>query len=573
MRQASISYFFPPTEFKRLPFSLQPFKVFLVAKKKQVGANHIIRRGYSIGKADADDDDDFLFDCFVDNPIIQEFEAFGPTKSLIVGGTGSGKTAVIRKILSSHDHAVRIDPREFSIEYVSNSDVLKVLNSYGVDLDLCFQILWQHLLVLEYIKAQYDVANEDGADQFFDGFWRLFKNDRTKAIALDYLKDWKGQFWQSTDEILREWTRQYEEKISGEGGFDVHALKAKAATEGKEGSALRVQVHERFKTAITPKLRQDLSKVIDLLSEARVNQQKRVYLLIDNLDERWADDSVRFQMIGALVETLRKFRKISNLKILVSLRLDVIERTYLTRDHVGFQRDKLDDLAGRLRWTTNELREIADTRIQLLFKRKYTDAKVSFADIFPKDAWTYIVTRTLMRPRDIVSFINHCLEVADGRTALTMTLIKDAEREYSRLRKRVLVDEWRSTFPTLNVLLDTFANKPRTMALKDIVLWDAWPDVAIRIWNDEALVDPIYLLAEAVANNPKTVTEFAKEAIATLYRVGAIGVKIQAGDRFIYAHSDAPVLTASELSENSTVKVHLMLERALNVRDDGRSPA
>jgi hypothetical protein len=543
----------------------------MAKKKKSSNSNRIIKKGYSIGKADADDDDDFLFDCFVESPLLDEFEDIKSTRRIILGGTGSGKTAAIRWIDSRNEHARRVDPREFSIEYVSNSDVLQVLHKFGVELDLCFQILWQHLLVIEYIKENFDVVDEKGAANFLEQLYDFFRNDKAKQAALDYLKTWKGQFWETTDEIVREWTRDYEEKVKSVGGIDVHALKARSEIEGKEGNSVRVEIHERFKKVINPKLRADLSKVLDLLAEAKINHQKRIYLLIDHLDERWADDAIRFQMIGALIDTVKKLRKIPNLKVIISLRLDVLERASIARDDLGFQRDKLEDLAGRLRWSRADLSELADSRIQLLFKRQYTGAKVLFKDIFPAEGFDYIVERTLMRPRDVVSFVNQCLDHADGRSNITLSGMKEAERVYSRLRMGTLVDEWRSTFPNLDTLLGVISNRPRVLRYPELLQWPAWHDAALRIWSEEKQIDPIYPAAERVANNPSTISDFIAEALTVLYRVGAIGIKLQPGDRFLYSYLDTPVLSPTELSPAASVRVHLMLDRALNVRgaDEG----
>lgn len=60
--------------------------------------------------------------------------------------------------------------------------------------------------------------------------------------------------------------------------------------------------------------------------EQKKYEQKKFYILIDKLDERWVDASVRFRLIRSLLETLKTFRKIQNLKIIVSLRIDVLEK-------------------------------------------------------------------------------------------------------------------------------------------------------------------------------------------------------------------------------------------------------
>jgi hypothetical protein len=51
---------------------------------------------------------------------------------------------------------------------------------------------------------------------------------------------------------------------------------------------------------------------------------KQFHILIDKLDEHWVDVSIRFKLIRSLIESLKSFRRITNLKILVALRSDVL---------------------------------------------------------------------------------------------------------------------------------------------------------------------------------------------------------------------------------------------------------
>ena len=79
-----------------------------------------------------------------------------------------------------------------------------------------------------------------------------------------------------------------------------------------------------------------------MLSVSDGDQMKEFYILVDRLDERWVDDSIRFRMIKALMETLKSFRKIRNLKILVALRQDVLERVVQETNDISFQREKFE---------------------------------------------------------------------------------------------------------------------------------------------------------------------------------------------------------------------------------------
>lgn len=61
--------------------------------------------------------------------------------------------------------------------------------------------------------------------------------------------------------------------------------------------------------------------------------------MIDKLDEKWVDETVRFDLIRALIECLRSFNKISKLKVVVAIREDVLERVVQDNRDIGFQRE------------------------------------------------------------------------------------------------------------------------------------------------------------------------------------------------------------------------------------------
>src|SRR5690606_2451813 len=166
----------------------------------------------------------------------------------------------------------------------------------------------------------------------------------------------------------------------------------------------------RVKKIVNTNLLSDLSKVMDLLTEYEGDSKYRhpYYILVDRIDENWVDESIRYQLIRALIECLRSFRKIRNLKIIVAIRSDVLERVIQENTQAGFQREKYDEYFLRIRWTKEQLWTHVEKRINFLFRRKYSSENVFFYDIFDKkvgsqDTFDYIIERTLMRPRDVIS--------------------------------------------------------------------------------------------------------------------------------------------------------------------------
>jgi hypothetical protein len=203
-----------------------------------------------------------------------------------------------------------------------------------------------------------------------------------------------------------------------------------------------------------------------MLADRALDEQKKFYILIDKLDERWVDASVRFRLIRSLLETLKTFRRIQNLKIIVSLRIDVLEKVLQETRDITFQREKYEDYFVKIKWDRNLLRNLVDERIKALFRRKYTGKDITFTDVFHNNVgnvspFDYMIEKTLYRPRDIIAFINQCLSEAHGHYEVTGQQVRRAEVEYSRIRREALEQEWESAFPTIRSLLKYVASRKR----------------------------------------------------------------------------------------------------------------
>ena len=55
----------------------------------------IYKRGVHVGEISAEEDGQFLANCFVKQPIFDQLVDIQSSKSLIIGRTGSGKTAIV----------------------------------------------------------------------------------------------------------------------------------------------------------------------------------------------------------------------------------------------------------------------------------------------------------------------------------------------------------------------------------------------------------------------------------------------------------------------------------------------
>ncbi len=549
--------------------------------KKKISPEHIIQHDTRIGRTAAENDDEFLLTCFVDNKALAEALSTNTPGMILAGRTGSGKTAILRYI--EHHHKVaRIEPARMALQYISNSDILRFLHDIGADLDILFQTIWKHVLCVEYIRLRYDINTEEKSKTWYQNLWGIFNNDVREKKALEYLDEWGGRFWVTIDENVKEVISKTEARLNAEIGVDFQKFKTKAGYGKNLSNEQKSEFIARVRKVIHADQLSDLSKVLDLLKKEEIKnkQQQPCYLLIDDLDERWIDDSLKYRMINALVETLKSFGKIQHLKILVALRSDVIERAMQESTSTGFQREKFSDYVIRIRWTEKELKEVVNRRIRLLYSRKYTKKDVSFEDIFPnivkgEKPIKFLLDRTLLRPRDIIAFVNYCLEEAEDRVDVSSSQMLAAERHYSAERLSALCDEWRTAFPTLREILGIFSGGTSSRRFDEFLETGLLQEIGLQICGKtKTAFDPLFepankLFPQSGEPSERDCANFSRSIFVTLYRVGAIGIK-SSETPYEYHFRKGRLISEKEIGSNSKFNVVKMLHRGLNINEKGR---
>src|SRR6266508_4501487 len=80
----------------------------------------------------------------------------------------------------------------------------------------------------------------------------------------------------------------------------------------------------------------------------------------------------------------------------------------------------------------------------------------------------YILERTLLRPRDVIAFLNECLIGAAGKSRLNWKDIAAAEGRYSQNRLLGLRDEWKTNYPGIDLAFNLFRGAPAEMSQDDL---------------------------------------------------------------------------------------------------------
>ncbi|MHC4445396.1 MAG: P-loop ATPase, Sll1717 family [Planctomycetota bacterium] len=529
------------------------------------------RKHDRIGATDAEQDTNYLYKCFIDNGDLDVLRNCNDPRRIILGRTGSGKTALIMKLDEEEEHVVQISPEQLSLSYLSNSTILKYLSNIGVDLDLFYRLLWRHIFAVELIKERFRIRTETEKTNWLTRIFSQFYGDKKKEKAMKYLIEWGESFWEETEYRIKEVTQKFESDLKASLGTRTKFFDSELSGGKKFTDEEKLEIRKRAQSVVNNVQIKELFEVINLLAEDFFDDPKyRVYITIDKLDENWIEDRLRYRIIRALIEAIREFNKVKNSKIIIALRRDLIDRVIRDIRDTGFQEEKYRSLYLHISWTPEQLLEILNRRIDLLVREQYTKHTVTYKDILPKNVDNipiddYITLRTLNRPRDIIHFFNSCIEHADGKAQFTAKIVKIAEEKYSRERLRSLADEWQSNYPDLIHFTEILKKRNSSFTLNQIndqEIEDFCLEIATR---EDIPQGPLFKASINVANDLIEPSEFRHLLAYIFYKVGLIGLKTESFTSTTFSYEGRDTLPPTEITELCHVTVSPMFWRILGI--------
>lgn len=554
--------------------------------RKTKGANitgkFVFRRHLNVGFADALEDEHYLRESFVDTGELPILRNVRNPQSIVVGRTGSGKTALLSRLKASEDRVIPLVPQDLALTYVANSTVLQFFNELGVNLDLFYQLLWRHVISVELLRKHFSIVDDQSRDGVLQRLRTKFFGKNAKQEALDYLLEWGKEFWKETDYRVKEITKTMESdlsksiegSLSGSTGAGSGKFAAGIGIDKSLSETQKIEVVQRGQAVVDNVQIAKLSKVMELLNQdILTDDQKRYYITIDRLDENWVSEDIRYNLIRALLEAARDFNnRVGNVKIIVALREDLIERVFrLTRDS-GYQEEKYRALYLRLHWDKRQLEEMLDRRVTQLVKEQYTGQPVTLRKLLPEriekaDPIDYIIDRTLYRPRDVIAFFNQCMEEAQGKARISQEVLLKAESSYSLDRLRALADEWSSDYRLLVELCFCMKHFPSHFVQGDIEgeLVERLFELLTKPEAQRAMDDELLQkLSSAIAagDNSSALSSYFR----AMYRVGVVGVKPSEG---IGVHWSFRGQELVHVSEDARHHVHPIFHRVLSIARPG----
>lgn len=499
-----------------------------------------------IGSLDAETDH-FLSNCFLESSVYKTLKKFDTqdidfVKRIIVGRTGSGKTALLKKLTEepSIKKCAIIEAESTVFEHINNNIFISKLIDSSVDLRVFYKSLWMHVLLVKVIETVY-VSEQS----FLEKVQTLVMNKKKKynlEMAKEYLEYYKDNFF--NDKIVAEITDKFQDEV----GASLGSKNIGASLKINEEHVEKIQ-RETARYVSSNLLRKQKELIKLIMDESPNESQSRIIISIDDLDKSWLSDSaIRYDFINALLDAFKELIDLKSVKILISIRTDILMGIYNTNLR---QEEKDRSLIIPIEWNRRELTEVLDKRINYLLKHKYSSrTEVAFSDIFnfsvrQKNAADYILDKTMLRPRDAIDFVNFCLMQGDGRTELNEDMVIEAEEKYYTSRKAALNKEWMSQYKNVLSYIDSIS----------LIQSD-------RFKADELNKDDILgFLIDRVSNNDPVDEKISTDIRLLLnvwFTIGLIGIE-KTNTLVIYSSFDKPSLDISDY--NKTFVVHPLFYR------------
>lgn len=541
-----------------------------MSQKKSNQAKHQNKfkfsKHHTIGAPDAESD--YTLDkVFIETGELEVLEDISSSKCIIVGRTGAGKSALIKQLEDNLQKVKRIEPESMSIKYLSNSTIINYLLQLDVNLNFFYKVLWKHVFIVELLKLYFDEdisKRKNWLQSIYDKVQNKFgKINPAKEKAISYLETWSDEFWQFREHRIKTLENDLTQKLQKEVGVS-NLASLKAVIEESKTTKTSSEIKYKAEKVINEIQAEELYEIINILKNDLFNEpQKRFYIIIDDLDKEWVSPQIVYDLIAAMIEVIKEFQAFKSAKIIVALRDNLHQLVFSAKEHRGGQREKFSSLYLYLTWDRNNLKDLIDKRLRLI-----SNDSIDIKDTFEKknknneSGFDYILDRTFLRPRDVISFVNKIIQNSNSKSHFSNSIIKLAEPEYSIERLQAIEDEWNENYGDISKLcyfLTGIHNGFRIINIKEESFYELYCDEDSKSFKGDFKI----ILAQWQKNKIKF-RDFLKEALYILYKVGIIGIKKPHSPIQFFYDKVNPVLI-SDINSDCRIYVHKAFYSALSI--------
>jgi hypothetical protein len=524
------------------------------------------RKHDTVGAPAAEDDIEFLHECFVDTGDFSLLQRMTDNRIIVLGRTGTGKSALFEHLNHIDEaHAITLRPTGLALTHVSGSNVLRYFSSLEINLEPFYKLLWRHVITVEILNRFFSQYVTDDSSSPYDWLRKLFigesRSEKKAQELIGYLEKWGERFWNETEYRVKEITAKIERELvdsmKAAIGVDPFSIGGEQANLYRLEEQQKIEVVTNAQHVVARAQIEDLHRISDVLDGVLTDRQKYYFVLIDGLDEDWVEDPLRYRLILALIETAREFIRSSNAKVVISLRRDLIDRVFRITRNAGFQEEKYRGLYLPLVWNRNDILNVLTNRIKKMVRHRYTKRDVQLRDLLPANVngmqiedFIYSVAN---RPRDVIAFFNTCIAAAVDKSQLSTRELLVAVGEYSRSRLRALGDEWSVDYPFLLDFAGILNGRQSSFKV-DTISEVALDDIILNVVGRN-LGSHGYLigLANEVINGSYGKLDFLHSMLHVFYRVGLIGLKIDRDMKGSWVDDTGQSVSRSQIDSETSV--------------------
>lgn len=537
----------------------------------------IFKKQDIFGMNDAEDDKELLLRCFIDTGDYETIQDHNNRKCLILGRTGIGKTALLTKLVSDNEEkrkVIVVDPEALAMHHISNSTIIRYMNELGIDLNTFFKLLWRHAICVEVFDHHFKMTTEEEAENFLARLRARFKKTNARHLrALDYFENHRDTFWKKTDSYVSELVSKKESALDTGVKTGLSGVNAGISIKDRISEEQKEVVRQRAQSIVDETQMKEVTDLLRMLNELIDDQQKKYYIVIDKLDEGWVDDTLRYRLIKALIETVRDMNRLDNLKPLVVLRADLLGHVFEVTKDTGFQEEKYTSLYMHVRWSRNQLIAMIDERINEVLKSRYKKSAIYHNDILPEivegqPAIDYILNRTLMRPRDIIEYFNVIIPLAVESQKVSSDMVVEAGRIYSRDRLESVYYEWFTDYPNLKKWTKLLRGQSVSFSasvLDDEKLRSACLDYGVKYYDEQSPTgDRLHKLSVDVTDGKLDVEDFRSKLVHIFYTAGLIGIKLDNFEEPVWSYDFQRKINPEDIEDDTFIVIHPCFQSALN---------
>jgi hypothetical protein len=290
-----------------------------------------------------------------------------------------------------------------------------------------------------------------------------------------------------------------------------------------------------------------LAEVLKLIG---VNGFGSIYLHFDELDRGLTQlDDSRAAMLTGLILASREIRNYSESQgqtvlPLVYLRSDLWELLHFS------DKNKITQASAiTLEWTSESLQKLVELRASRLLgiDLDWSDLEDHGVMRGSQSKWSHLVSRTFLRPRDVIAYLNSALDALKARSAdsrvFTNRDITEAREGYSAYLKKEIDDEIVTHLPEWEDVVQTFSS------------------IRTITFNYETFHEEYRKRSSTGASPPPDV-------LKTLYEFSVIGYESRSGyggSSFVFHYSNPE----AQWDPSATrFKVHLGLKEFAKLREE-----